>query len=693
MDSAGMGVGRAEIVAGLRKILPARLCFTAGGGGQKALASPSSAMTEFVGSSGRNGGASRFNYSIDENMNEAFNEARALYSRGDLAGCLEACETILEADPANAQALHLVGLLCYRGGDVETAITFFQECLTHHPDFAEAYCNLAAMLKKQGRTAESLEAYRQGLALDPDDAQGQYNYGVGLQAANRFDEAAQALRRAVALSPYMPDAHNALGLAERALGNAEAAVISFRNGIASQPEALPAYRNMAATLRQLGRPAEAVMTLRWAVNMHGLELAGRDLAAALDEAGLRGEAELTLKRLVARSPADAAAWEALGALHMRMGQYPRALDELRRATMLDDTLTGAHMRIYCVAQILHQPEVALEHQRHALKVTRLFSDTSADTNLPKLLILNAAGDYKANVPTDFIVVRDAWQAVHQYYVTDDGSFDLADLPACDVVFSAVAEPDVVRAAFGTAAAIVDALGLPCVNDPRKVARTERQMVAEALAGLPSTVVPATFRLRAETAVPEIASLLEQGRLHWPLIVRPVGTHAGEGMVLLADTAAVVQAVEAIGSGDLYVLQFINYRNADSLYRKYRVVVVDGVSYPFHMGLSNNWIVHYYNAELDDKSVMDREEEHFLSDFSSVFSPALQADLAEMGRRLGLDYFAVDCSIDDQGRLVLFEVDVGAVIHTFDDPKLYAYKHRYVPRIYDAVQAMLKSRIR
>jgi len=626
-------------------------------------------------------------------MTQAFNEARALYSRAEFAASLNACEKILAADPTNAEALHLVGLLCYRGGDIDAAIAFFQNCLHHHPDFAEAYCNLAVMLKKVGRREESLEAYRRGLTLDPNDPQAQYNYGVALQALNRFDEAARALRIAAALSPYMPDVHNVLGVVERSLGNVEAALTSFRNSVAAQPDGLAAYRNMAAVLRQLGRADEAVMTMRWAVTTFGLPICGRELAAALDEAGNRGEAERTLKQVVAACPADDAAWEALGALHMRMGNYPAALEELSRATMLDDSRTEAHMRIYCVAQILHQPELALEHQRQALKMTRLFSDIGPDASLPRLLILNAAGDYKANVPTDFIIRRDAWQAVHQYYVTDDGSFDVAALPACDVVFSAVAEPDMVRAAFGTAAAMVDALGLPCINDPRKVARTERHMVAEALAGLPSTVVPPTFRLRAGTAVAEIAALLEQGRLSWPLVVRPVGTHAGEGMVLLADSAAVARAVEAIGDGELYVLQFIDYRSPDQLYRKYRVVVVDGAAYPFHMGLSKNWIVHYYNAALDDKSVMDREEEHFLADFDSVFAPALQADLAEMGRRLGLDYFAVDCSIDGQGRLVLFEVDVGAVIHTFDDPKLYAYKHRYVPRIYDAVQAMLKSRIR
>ena len=64
----------------------------------------------------------------------------------------------------------------------------------------------------------------------------------------------------------------------------------------------------------------------------------------------------------------------------------------------------------------------------------------------------------------------------------------------------------------------------------------------------------------------------------------------------------------------------------------------------------------------------------------------------MARRLELDFFGVDCSIAPDGRLLLFEVDVGVIVHVMDDPVRHAYKHRYVPHIFAAVRKMIEARI-
>jgi hypothetical protein len=90
--------------------------------------------------------------------------------------------------------------------------------------------------------------------------------------------------------------------------------------------------------------------------------------------------------------------------------------------------------------------------------------------------------------------------------------------------------------------------------------------------------------------------------------------------------------------------------------------------------------------------MDREEEIFLSDITQVFPAPLLDDLSKMAGILNLDFFAVDCGIHQDGRLVLFEVDAGAIIHTLDNPTLYPYKHAFVPRIYDALKDAILAKI-
>ena len=626
-------------------------------------------------------------------MTHSFDSAKALYLEGRLYDCLEACEALLGEQPNDAPTLNLLGMLCHRAGDIDSAIPYFQQCIEAAPDFAEAYGNLAVMLKTQGRLAEALEAYGKGLALDPDNAQAQLNFGLALHSTGRDAEAVAPLRHAIALAPYMTEAYNALGLCLLKTGQIEEAAATFRNAIAAEPGALPAYDNLVGALRRLNRLDEAVMVLRWTVGVHGVTARGQILAETLAETGKLHEAMGVLSDLITASPLNAAAWDIRGALRFRQGQFELALGDLLKATLIDERRASAHMRIYNVAQVLRRPALALAHQAQALAQTRLFTETGVDSTLPALLILNAAGNWQANVPTDFIIRREAWSAVHQYYVRNDGSFDPAELPPCDVIFNAVAEPDMVRPAFATAAAIVDFLGLPCVNDPRQVAQTERQIIAGKLADLPATIIPATVRLRTTEAPLAIGDLLTNGQLTLPILVRPVGTHAGDGMFLADSQGALAQGLAGIAADELYAAQFIDTCSTDGLYRKYRVVVVDGQAFPFHMAQSKRWMVHYYNAENDDPSQMDREEEYFLAHFDEVFSPAIRADLAEMGQRLGLDYLAVDCALTQDGeKLVLFEVDVGAVIHTLDDPRRHPHKHLYVPRIFDAVQAMLKSRI-
>lgn len=54
--------------------------------------------------------------------------------------------------------------------------------------------------------------------------------------------------------------------------------------------------------------------------------------------------------------------------------------------------------------------------------------------------------------------------------------------------------------------------------------------------------------------------------------------------------------------------------------------------------------------------MQREEEEFLSDPATVFDPAHFRVLREIRRRIGLDYFGIDCGLDRSGKLIVFDVN-------------------------------------
>ena len=621
-----------------------------------------------------------------------FDAAAQLYLAGQLYTCLQACEKILAEHPEDPSTIHLVGMLCFRAGDVPTAIAWFERCLAVAPDHAESHIDLALGLKKQNRLDEAVAHYRRGLELDPQNAQAQYNCGLALRMLGRTAEARDAFFAAITLQPFIVDGFNCLGLAEAELGHDDAAVAAFKKAIATTPHATPAYHNLAIVARRMGRLDIAREAMQWGVSVHGYKSMGVSFAQVLEDLGQVETAYNALHRAIAEDGLKAELWEALAGLHFRQHRFADSLTALRTCVQLDPSRAEIHMRIHTMAQITGDRELALEHQRRALELTRLFSENGPDALRPQILLLKAAGDWQANLPTDFIVRREDWGAIHTYFVSGDGPPPLEDLPFTDIIFNAVAEPDLTRPELATAGQIIAGLAQPTINRPEQVALTGRAEVAAALADIPHCHVPASLRLPAGAAAAVLADAQVGKTLTYPLLVRPVGTHAGQGVHLVETETTLNAALAELAGRELYATQFVDYRNADGLYRKYRVIVVDGKPYPFHMAISKRWLVHYYNAVLDDPAMMDREEERFLADFDTVFAAPLREALAEMARRLKLDFFGVDCSIGPDGRLLLFEVDVGVIVHVMDDPVRHAYKHRYVPRIFEAVKKMIESRV-
>jgi hypothetical protein len=90
--------------------------------------------------------------------------------------------------------------------------------------------------------------------------------------------------------------------------------------------------------------------------------------------------------------------------------------------------------------------------------------------------------------------------------------------------------------------------------------------------------------------------------------------------------------------------------------------------------------------------MRDEEARFLAECESVFEGPLLQALLDVSRAVGLEYFGIDCAIDRDGRLLVFEADPGMVVHVSDPIEIYPYKHEYVPRIFRAVERLIDSRI-
>lgn len=365
------------------------------------------------------------------------------------------------------------------------------------------------------------------------------------------------------------------------------------------------------------------------------------------------------------------------------GKLDEALGTLVAAAAAEPSDVEAHLAIYEVAQLLRRPELALEHQRRAIALAPVHSTAARDHEDYALLVPCVPGPFTANTPVD-LLFDPARVALHRWYV--DPAAAAPPLPRHDAVFVAAGESTAAQPALRFLDAwLRDHDRAPVINRPAEIARLGRVDFFHTFREAAFCRVARTERL-ARTAY-------AADGFPMPHIVRPVDSHGGHGLVRIDDDAGRAAFLAACDAAEVYVSQYVDYRSADGFFRKYRILFVDGEPWPFHLAISPDWMVHYYNAPMTEHRWMRDEEHAFLARMGDVFHGALAKALREVARLLPLEYVGIDCAIDRDGKLLLFEADNALIIHLLDDPALFGYKHAYVPRITTAVDAMVRRRIR
>ncbi len=199
----------------------------------------------------------------------ALGDALALAEQHRLAGrLLEAeaqCRQIVQAQPAEPNAVHLLGLIAHQSGKLAEAIGHLRHAVKLAPDVPLFHANLGEMCRLAGRTEEAVTHGRRALKLKPDYPEALSNLGVALYEEKDYEEAAACHRRAVELDAGFALAHSNLGNALHALKRFDEAETAYRRAIALQPNFADAWSNLGTTLHHAGQYEEGVAALRRAV--------------------------------------------------------------------------------------------------------------------------------------------------------------------------------------------------------------------------------------------------------------------------------------------------------------------------------------------------------------------------------------------------------------------------------------------
>jgi glutathione synthase/RimK-type ligase-like ATP-grasp enzyme len=301
---------------------------------------------------------------------------------------------------------------------------------------------------------------------------------------------------------------------------------------------------------------------------------------------------------------------------------------------------------------------------------------------PKLcvLALAAAMDMGGNTPIEFLLEHSGIELLTLYVV--DGVELPAPLPDHDVAIVIASDSEECRDALRRIERAAPRWPRPLLNPPQRVGNLDRDKLHRLLQGIKGLDIPAT---EAVTRV-QLSDLAQPQR--FPLIVRPRGSHAGTGLARIGDHAALGRYLSERPEPEFFVTRFVDYANADGLFRKYRIVFIDGRPYACHMAIADRWDIWYLNAGMAYSDSKRQEEANFMQDFDRAFAVRHRRALAAMADRIGLDYFTVDCAENKNGELLIFEAGNTMIIHDMDPPGVYPYKHPQMMRVFQAFIQMI-----
>lgn len=189
---------------------------------------------------------------------EKSDESLSIYSalelqrKGQWAEAERLYRQVLERNPNDAKALHLLGMLQHQTGKETQAIELLGRSIGIDPDQPHVLSNYGSLLAQAGRAAEALGPLMQAVRLGPEFAEGHNNLGAALERLGRWAEALTSFERAVALKPRYVEAHTHRGNVLRWFGHIDAAIAAYKTVLQFRPTHVMALTGLGAAYGEAG---------------------------------------------------------------------------------------------------------------------------------------------------------------------------------------------------------------------------------------------------------------------------------------------------------------------------------------------------------------------------------------------------------------------------------------------------------
>lgn len=279
-------------------------------------------------------------------LNSAMQQGVMLLQQGNLPAAATLFQQILNAYPRHADALHLLGLVQGRSGDLKQAIKSIKKALKINSKAAHYHRNLGLFLMESGRQQEAVAAFKRAIALNPKDADSHNDLGVIFSGQNRVEEAIAEYKKAIKKDPENVRAYGNLGTDLLKKSDLSGSEVCQRKILEIYPRDPDALLNLGIVLRLQARVEESVDVLRQALVFNPKHKeTNLQLGISLRKLDRLDDAVDALNRALALDPNCKETCRSLGVAYDKQGKVDDAVKMHRRALEIDPQFVEAYLSL------------------------------------------------------------------------------------------------------------------------------------------------------------------------------------------------------------------------------------------------------------------------------------------------------------------------------------------------------------
>ena len=220
-------------------------------------------------------------------INQMMTQALQRFQSGDHDEAELILFKVLDTQPKNFDALHILGVLKGIKNQHQEALGFFRKALRVNSNDSFLNFNIAKAFSEIGEDEKALKFHSNATKLNPEHPEGWLSYGKSLLNLKKFDESLNLFSRAATLNPEYAEAWTNRGCVLNELGRFHEALDSFDRSLKINPHIAETWSNRGLALKDLNCLEEAVASYDKAIAINP------DFAEAYSN---RGNALQELKR-------------------------------------------------------------------------------------------------------------------------------------------------------------------------------------------------------------------------------------------------------------------------------------------------------------------------------------------------------------------------------------------------------------